>query len=125
MGMRFNLEITTDLAAGSDVKILKMSGDLAMADGKVVKDKMEPLIEQGLVKYIVDLTNLKFIDSFGTLALINLHIKTRRRGGFVVLHGVNDNVLATLDNLGLTKIVPIYNSYADVVKEFLPKNAAK
>lgn len=125
METRFNLEITTDLSAGSEVKILKMAGELARGDSKIVKDKVEPLIDQGAVKYIIDLTNLKFIDSFGALALINLHIKTKRRGGFVVLHGVNDNVRATLESLGLTQIVPIYHSYADVVKEFLPKNAAK
>lgn len=120
----FNLDIE-DSQAGKDIKTLKMSGELAMGDGKVVKDKIEPLIEKGSVKYILDLSRLKFVDSFGTLAIINLHIKTKRRGGFIVLYGLIDAVRLVFDNLGLSKVVPIYSSYNEVVKEFLPKVAAK
>lgn len=104
-----------DVLSYEDTKIIKVSGELVMNNSKNFKIAAEGIIEKGVINLIIDLSNLRFIDSLGTLNLINIHIKARRRGGNMYLFGVNDNIREILDTVGLIKLVPIFNNMKEAI----------
>lgn len=95
-----------DSITNTDIKIIKINGELVMSNSNEFKQTYEQLIEKGCLFFVVDLTGLKFIDSIGTLNLINLHIKVKRRGGNVRIFGVNANIIELFNVVGLTKLIP-------------------
>ncbi|MBI5554492.1 MAG: STAS domain-containing protein [Elusimicrobia bacterium] len=104
-----------DVVSCSDTKIIKVSGELVMSNSNNFKVTAEGLVEKGIVYLIIDLSNLIFIDSIGTLNLINIHIKTRRRGGNMCLFGVNNNIKEVFDTVGLAKLVSLYNDMSEAI----------
>lgn len=104
-----------DVLAYSDTKIIRVSGELVMSNSNNFKVIAEGIIEKGIIFLIIDFSNLRFIDSIGTLNLINVHIKTRRRAGNMCMFGVNSNVREVFDTVGLAKLVPLYNDMKEAL----------
>jgi anti-anti-sigma factor len=104
-----------DVLAYSDTKIIKVSGELVMSNSNNFKVIAEEVVEKGIINLIIDLSNLRFIDSIGTLNLINIHIKTKRRGGNMCLFGINNDIKDVFDTVGLDKLVPLYNDMKEAI----------
>lgn len=104
-----------------DAKIIKINGELVMSNSNDFKQTCEQLIEKGSVFLIIDLNGLKFIDSIGTLNIINLHIKTKRRGGNVWIFGVNANIKELFNAVGLTNLIPLSASLGEVLLDLKQK----
>lgn len=106
-----------DVASNADTKIAKVTGELSMTNSSIFKEKTEGVVEHGVINLVLDLSELKFIDSIGTLNLINLHIKTKRRGGNIRFVGVSDDIKAVFNTVGLTNLIPICKSIAEALLE--------
>ena len=55
---------------------------------------------------VLDLHAVPYIDSAGLGAIVNAHVSAQKRGGKVLLIGVNDRVRSLLD---LTKVTSVLN----------------
>lgn len=55
---------------------------------------------------VLDLHGVPYMDSAGLGTIINAHVSAQRRGGKVLLSGVNDRVMSLFD---LTKVTSVLN----------------
>ena len=55
---------------------------------------------------VLDLHNVPYIDSAGLGAIVNAHVSAQRRGGKLLLKGVNERVKTLFD---LTKVTGVLN----------------
>jgi len=68
---------------------------------------MDRSIEQGAVRYLVDISDLNYISSAGIGAIMGLTQRLRRSDGELVLLRPSEKVFKILDKLGFTKIFRI------------------
>ncbi|MDD4908044.1 MAG: STAS domain-containing protein [Candidatus Omnitrophica bacterium] len=107
-----------DIPNCTDVKLIKIIGELDITNADAVRRAIEQCMDGGFSKLLFDLSELKFIDSSGNLSLINAHVRARRQGGDVKLCRVNQNVKELFNVIGVAKLIPIYDSYADALFSF-------
>lgn len=77
------------------------------------KQQIEKLLEEldfyfndGLKKIIIDLTDMKYMNSTGLSILINIFTKTRNKGGEVIVTNIPDKINKLLI---ITKLNSIFN----------------
>ncbi|MDP2388672.1 MAG: STAS domain-containing protein [Bacteroidota bacterium] len=69
------------------------------------------LLEQKQLKFIFDLTDLRYMNSSGLNVLINLLTKARREGGEVVIANVNSKIRELLIITKLTSMFTVTDSH--------------
>jgi stage II sporulation protein AA (anti-sigma F factor antagonist) len=107
-----------DIPNCSDVKLVKIAGELDITNADSVRRAIDQCMDKGCSNVLFDLSDLKFIDSSGNLSLINAHVRAKRQGGDVKLCRVNQNVKDLFNVIGVAKLIPIYDSYADALFSF-------
>ncbi len=68
---------------------------------------LEPVYEHGVASLVLDLSELRFIDSSGLNHLVKALKHQRERDGEVVLHAPTDQTLRVLELVGLTTLFTI------------------
>jgi anti-sigma B factor antagonist len=68
---------------------------------------LAPVYEHGIATPVLDLSQLRFIDSSGLNQLVMALKRQQERHGQVVLHGPTDQTLRVLELVGLTKLFTI------------------
>lgn len=99
------------LTEENNIQQLKLSGELI--DKNQANDLMksvEELLEAGKNKLIIDLSDLKYMNSSGLNVLIQLLTKTRTNGGESVIYNVNKKVN---DLLVITKLNTLFKVAED------------
>ncbi|MBI5216339.1 MAG: STAS domain-containing protein [Ignavibacteriae bacterium] len=95
-----------------DVAILTLKGDL-IGDPETteLKDKVAGLIADGILKIVMDLGKVKYVNSTGLGSLISALGKVRDAGGKLLLARIGDNV----QNLFvITQLVKVFDTYETV-----------
>ena len=94
----------------SDLKVRRMAinnVDMVVAHGEcdifsvqLLKDTMAKAIDEGHKKLIVDVKNLRYIDSSGLAAILWARHKIEENGGKLVIIGLNGNPGSAFNSLG-------------------------
>jgi anti-anti-sigma factor len=101
------LELTISEVRGHPVGILHCSGQLVSANAGLVKREITRLLLGGLPKIIVDMRDVRFIDSAGIGALVAAQKRVHEHDGALVLSTLQKDVALTIRLLRLDKIFPI------------------
>lgn len=102
-----------------NAQLLTLSGSLlAEVQSKDILDSVSELIQQGEVNFVVDLKDLKFINSSGLGMMLTLLTKVRKSGGDVVLANVPEQVNNLLVITKLTHIFKTTLSVDEAVSQF-------
>jgi len=76
-----------------DVTIVSLNGELIEREqGKTLLAEIDKLVEEEHLKYVFDLSGLKYINSSGLSVLINILTKARKLGGEVIISCVSKKV---------------------------------
>ena len=95
-----------------DVAVLKMSGELMGGpDFQLFKDTVYKLLEQGILKVVVDLSRVKRMNSSGLGILISGYTSLTNKSGTMVLASVNTLMKGVLVK---TKLDTIFTNYDSV-----------
>lgn len=95
-----------------NVQLLNLSGSLlAEVQSKDILDSVSELIQQGEANIVVDLKELKFINSSGLGMMLTILTKARKSGGDVVLANVPEQVN---NLLVITKLTHIFKTALSV-----------
>ncbi len=106
-----------------DIKIYKhgdslfvsVSGELDHHSANGFKEQLDREIDKGIFdKLILDMSQLKFMDSSGVGVILGRYNKMITKDGQVVICGMNDQVAKIAQLSGLQKILPVYNSIKEV-----------
>jgi anti-sigma B factor antagonist len=69
-----------------------------------VKEEITNILEENNYKFVLDLENIRFIDSTGIGVLISALKTTRENNGFFMLQNVNKDVMGLLTLMKLDKV---------------------
>ncbi len=98
-----------------DALILRLSGDLIGEDnGANLLEIVSNTIQQQIFTCIIDISNLRYINSSGIGVLITILTKFRNKGGEVYLLKPSENVQKLLVITKLNAIFQIVQSEAEV-----------
>jgi anti-sigma B factor antagonist len=109
MRMNFSHEVK------SGKLILKLSGDLIGEDnGAAVVEVVNHQLQQGVLTCIVDISELRYINSSGIGVLITILTKFRNKGGEVYLMKPSESVQKLLVITKLNAIFQVIQSQSEV-----------
>ena len=96
------------------IVIVDMSGDLTIGEPTLLlRETIRRFIADGNLKFILNLANLKYIDSAGLGELITAYTTLRNRQGDVKLLKVTGKMEGLLQT---TKLVTVFDTYNDEQK---------
>ena len=101
----------------STVLILKGSL-LADVQTREILDKVSSLVQEGKVNFIVDMAQLKFINSSGLGMLLTCLLKARKNRGDLILANVPEQVSNLLNITKLSSVFTIAESFNEAKAKF-------
>lgn len=97
-----------------NVNILALKGSLlADVQTREILEKLSALVQEGKVNFVVDMGQLKFINSSGLGMLLTCVLKTRKNRGDLVLANVPEQVTNLLN---ITKLAAVFTSFESVAE---------
>lgn len=101
-----------------NLNVITLKGSLlADIQTREILDKVSALVQEGKVNFVVDMAQLKFINSSGLGMLLTCLLKARKNRGDLVLANVPEQVS---NLLSITKLTSVF-SIADSVPEAMAK----
>ena len=108
------MDISEDRKA--DAVILALSGKLDATTAKTFEDKILSLINSGVQRLVVDLSQLEYVSSSGLRVFLLAAKRLQPTDGKFALCGMQDHIRQLFDLAGLSSILSIYGSRAEAVK---------
>lgn len=102
-----------------NIKVVKLIGELDMTSSVKFNSLIDIIVNNSTLYLLGDLTRLRFIDSIGNLNLISISVKARKQGGGFKIFGVQEQIKNIFEEIGLTKIIPIYNNFKEALSSTL------
>ncbi|MFL5827554.1 MAG: STAS domain-containing protein [Thermoleophilaceae bacterium] len=99
-----------DEAIDADTAVISLSGDVDMHTAPMLKRRMTELIHEGRRRFIVDLSQVAFIDSTAIGVLVGRRKDLLRRRGTIALVCSDENVLEIFEIAGLPALFEIHES---------------
>ncbi len=95
-----------------DVAILSIKGNLmGEPDSTDVRDKVYSLLEEGFTKIVLDLGQVKWVNSSGLGTLIAVMTSIKNKGGEMRLARVTDKVESLF---AITQLIKVFKTYETV-----------
>jgi anti-sigma B factor antagonist len=111
------LTITQDTIG--EVTVLLLKGSLmGEPETSQFHENKFRLVESGRLKLVLDLSELKMINSFGLGALIAALVSTRKKSGDIRLAGVSKEIDNVIQTVQLGRIFKIYKTVEESVASF-------
>ena len=91
------------------VVILDLNGRLILGESvQNLRDKMNSVIQQGLKRVVVNLSDVPYMDSSGLGELVRSYTTVTRNGGALKLLGLTSKLS---DLLAITKLLTVFDVY--------------
>jgi len=121
--MQTQIEILKSPAEGIDDGVLvKVKGDIDSTTATYFSDEIFSILNNdGKVNIVVDLQDLRYVNSTGLGAFLNITKSVRLKGGVFAICNVNDNISDVIDIIGATAALNIYSSVDDAVAALAKK----
>lgn len=104
-----------------DVIVLALSGRLDAYGANDLERKLNPLIDAGQVKIVVNLEKLDYISSSGLRALLDALKKTKKQHGDVKLACLKTFIRETFDIAGFTGLFHMFDTEEAAINKFKEK----
>jgi anti-sigma B factor antagonist len=102
-----------------DVTILQLSGRIVLGDGAAeLRACMNDLVDEARLKFLLDLRNVTYIDSFGVGVIAAKYVSVRRKGGDVKLLRLSPRSQHVMQISGLLKIFESYEEEPAALSSF-------
>lgn len=111
------LEITQRETNG--ICLLTLKGRLILGDeSNGLRTTVDNLLSSGATRIVIQLEHVNFVDSAGIGSLIEIHRKTKARGGRLMLTNLGPKLRQALELAGLLTIFETCATEADAVARF-------
>ena len=108
------MDISEDRKA--DVVVLALSGKLDATTAKDFEDKILGVINSGIQRLVVDLSQLEYVSSSGLRVFLVAAKRLERTDGKIVLCSMKDQVRQVFDLAGFSSILSIYGSRDEALR---------
>lgn len=102
-----------------NVQVIRLNGDLKIGDSvDALRQALEDLLGGGHCRIVIDLANVRMMDSSGIGALVRALASAKQRGGSLKLVNPTKMVLQTLKIVGLLNLFEIFQDEAQAVGSY-------
>ena len=98
--------------------VLRLTGELDLSSVPEVRRAIRGLIDENAVNFLINLTNLEFIDSSGLGVLVGGLARARERQGEIKLVCANRRILRVFEMTRLTQLFEVYQDEESAAKDF-------
>lgn len=100
------------------VPVLRLSGELDLSNVPEVRRAIRTLIEESSVNFIINLSQLEFIDSSGLGVLVGGLARVREKQGEIKLACSNSRILRVFEMTRLTQLFEIFETEDAAAERF-------
>ena len=109
------MKISTQVHSG--VVVVSPKGNLMGApETDDFRNVIKEHLQAGVTKFIIDLTNVKWMNSLGLGSLISTYTSVKNANGLMVITNVSDKVKSVFMITQLIKVFQNYDSVDDAIK---------
>lgn len=94
--------------------VITLTGAIDIYTAPHLKKSIHSLIDSGVQSLVIDMINIKLIDSSGIAMLANIQKRLKNEDGKFYLINVNPDILVILKLASLDKYFPIYQSLEEL-----------
>lgn len=98
--------------------ILSVQGEVDLANAASLRTELTSAIQTGTRLIVVDLTDLRYIDSSGINVLLDTHRAFAKDGSAIVLVVGSSMIQRTFKIVGLEQLMPMYPTVETAVEGF-------
>jgi anti-anti-sigma factor len=95
--------------------VLELFGRIDAMSISVLDKKIESLVADGHKKLILDFSNIDYLSSAGLRLLLSLTKKLKKDEGFLVVFGMNPDVMEIINIAGFEKVINICQSQQQAI----------
>jgi len=106
-----------------NITVLDLSGDSSISDGMVLQQTVRGLTSEGKRFFILNLQNVRYLDSFGLGQIVATYQSVRGNKGDMKIINPNSKVRDLLRYTRIDTVVQVFPTEAEAVQE-LQKQAA-
>ncbi|MBI4614806.1 MAG: anti-sigma factor antagonist [Planctomycetes bacterium] len=103
--------------------LVKVTGAIDTKTVVGFQDRLDELQKEGYLKFILDMEGIKYVNSTGLGALVNVADNLETSGGGMVLVKIHPKVKVVFDMLGLNAFFKIYKNEQEALDHFKGKGA--
>jgi anti-sigma B factor antagonist len=102
-----------------DVTVLRVKGRIVFGDGaQQLREQINNLIDAARLKFLLDLSAVTYIDSFGVGVIAAKYVSVRRKGGNLKLVHPSERSHRVMAISGLMRIFESYDTEEEGVRSF-------
>jgi anti-sigma B factor antagonist len=102
-----------------DVTILRLGGRVVFGDGAPeLRARINDLLDEARLKFLLDLGDVTYIDSFGVGVIAAKYVSVRRKGGDIKMLQLSPRTHRVMRISGLLKIFETFESEEEGVRSF-------
>ena len=103
-----------------DVVIMDLAGRITIGEGTIVlRNRIQKMLEDGDRKFLLNLTDVDYIDSSGLGELVSSFTTVKNKEGQLKLLGLTRRVRDLMQITKLLTVFDVYDSEPEALKSFL------
>jgi anti-sigma B factor antagonist len=103
----------------NDITIVELKGKVTIGSGDVeLRDEVIQLLEDGKKKLILNLENLKYMDSSGVGELVSTFTTVSNKGGQLKLTNLSSKIFDLLQITQLLQVFDVHESVDSALQDF-------
>jgi len=102
----------------NDIMLYSVNGDIDINSSPEIRDSFEKTATKKIMKIVINLSGVSYIDSSGLATLVEMLKKTRGYGGKMRLSNLAPKVKSLFEITKLEKLFEIYDSEEEAVSDF-------
>lgn len=112
-------EVNVTVRENGSVRTLEITGDLKGDDEiRPLKAALDREVERGARDFVIDLSEVRLVNSLGIGILVACLTSVRKRGGDIRLAGASRRVIRALDHCRLLDVVDHFDTAAEACDSF-------
>jgi anti-sigma B factor antagonist len=101
------------------VSVLELQGRIVLGEeSNALREKLKGLVAAGKKKIVLNMANIKYIDSAGLGTLVAAHVSAKTQGASVRLSNLGEKFHEILQVTRLLTIFDVYDSQATAISSF-------
>ena len=104
--------------ANGDVRIIDLKGDFTLLADKAINATVKPLINDGILKIVLNFTNIGYINSSGIAIIIGLVTLLSNKGGRFKAYGLIPHFQKVFNMVGLTQYMDLFETEEEAIGSF-------
>ncbi len=107
------------------VSVVALDGRIVLGEeSNSLREKVKSLIAEGKKKIVLNMANVKYIDSAGLGILVAAHVSAKTQGAALRLSNLGNKFHDVLQLTRLMTVFSVYNTEADAISSFGAGSAA-